>query len=460
MTGPRRSTSKSRVWRAGFPASPGVVASSDSSEKSNPADRRQRPRSRPRDDLDARPLAAAVGPQRRGVDDDLGDLVRPGQAPLVEPVDDEAGHVVGEVAGRVGAGEQQQVEGQVFLVGRQPRQVFLGEHRRRQARQRVDPEPVSGIDHVDVLPQRLQRQRHCQRLQVGGYVERPVDGPEARGRHPKPVGAERRLEREGALCVRRGVHDRLRLQLDEAGGERTGLREQADEDAPHRPAGSRRRRRRRRGRSAAKAAERPPARPRRGQARRPVSTPPQRASSWSLSRQGRSTGTDRVPAERASGERCRSRPGRHYNEGVFRTGREPALRNGATSRRLASRKAEPPGGGFRATESGSISGAHDEAIVHRRSSVGRAGGRIDGPGAVRQRRLARLPDVRLAPRRSSTSCAGSPFSTASAGSRRSPSSRRRSGSTPTSRWPTGARRSATTTRCSARRPTTTTPGRC
>ena len=43
MTGPRRSTSRSRVWRAGFPASPGVVASSDSSEKSNPADPRQRP---------------------------------------------------------------------------------------------------------------------------------------------------------------------------------------------------------------------------------------------------------------------------------------------------------------------------------------------------------------------------------------------------------------------------------
>jgi hypothetical protein len=66
-------------------------------------------RSRAGDDLDAWPLAAAVGPERRGIDDDLRDLLRSRQPAFVETVDDEAGYVVLQIAGGIRAGQQQQV---------------------------------------------------------------------------------------------------------------------------------------------------------------------------------------------------------------------------------------------------------------------------------------------------------------------------------------------------------------
>ena len=226
-TGPPRSRSTLRVCRAGFVRSPGVVASSDSSAKSKLAESLPAARSRAGDDLDAWPLAAAVGPERRGVDDDLRDLLRPRQSALVEAVDDEARYVVLQIAGGIRARQQQQVERQVFLVCRQPQQIVAGQRRGRQVRQRVDGELPRRVDDVDALFQPLQGQRHCQRLQAGDGVDQAVDGPKRRRRHPYVIRAGGHLHAEAAVAIRRGLPNRLRGSVDE----------DAHGDGPHHAAG-------------------------------------------------------------------------------------------------------------------------------------------------------------------------------------------------------------------------------
>ena len=170
-----------------------------------------------RHDLDARALPASVGPQGRRVDDDLRNLVRPRQPPVVEAVDDEAGHVFRQVAGRIGPGEKEEVARQVFLVGRQRQQLIAGEHRGGQARQGIDPKVRFRIEDVDALFQHLQRQCHSQRLEVRPGANRLLDGLKGRRRHFNPIHSSRDREAEAALPVRHRRVDRflgaLREQL-------------------------------------------------------------------------------------------------------------------------------------------------------------------------------------------------------------------------------------------------------
>ena len=176
-----------------------------------------------RDDLDARSLAATIHPERGGVDDDPGDFVGTRQPALVEPVDDEAGHVVLQVAGGVRAGEEQKIERQVFFVGRQSRKVVAGQVRGRQAGQDVDAERVPRVDDVDVFRQDVEREGDGQRLEAGNRADRLLDGPEGRRRHLDPVGAGVHVQAEPAVRVRRGLQRRV------VGA----FAEDADRDRPH-----------------------------------------------------------------------------------------------------------------------------------------------------------------------------------------------------------------------------------
>ena len=128
---------------------------------------------------------------------------------------DEAGYVVLQIAGGIRAGQQQQIERQVLLVGRQPQQLVPGHRRGRQVRERVYGELPRRVDDVDALFQPLQGQGHRQRLQAGDGVDQAVDGPKRRRRHPYAIRAGGHLHAEAAVAIRRGLPNGLRGPVGE-----------------------------------------------------------------------------------------------------------------------------------------------------------------------------------------------------------------------------------------------------
>ena len=165
------------------------------------------PRARTRDDLDARPIPAAVGPQRRRVDVDLGDLVRVRQTALVPAVDDEAGRILLEVAARIRAGEQHQVLDQILFIGWQRQQFLVRQRLRGQARQRVEPQRVGRVDlDIERLFPRLERQTHRHWIGTGGRRDHLVHRRERRHRDPHQVLPGRHAHAEAAV----GAGDRFR----------------------------------------------------------------------------------------------------------------------------------------------------------------------------------------------------------------------------------------------------------